>query len=287
MHLTITTNLFLTISIGLTPEPRLKWFSSEQSYIEPCIHRPHFVSIQAKKQQEIAVGLTACQVDDPWLVMLDAEYVGKLCFLHDISLRHKLYRICKIAYWESTRKRNASREATMEPVHVSPECSVFIHDDDTIVMSAGRRLTKASALICYVLAEYVDGDEAEPIRTNCVDKYVMDSLEKKTSRTRQKPPATANRLPTVRTSLSPPRPSRPNRRVWCRPLGGSPNLLHLFLALLLIDLVRLWRTIHLRFLHLGVKKSQSCNGAEQRWIYFPWVSCTNGCPGPTGCLPAW
>jgi hypothetical protein len=48
------------------------------------------ISIQAKKQQAITVGLTASQVDDPWLVLLDAEYVGKLCFLNDISLRHKL-----------------------------------------------------------------------------------------------------------------------------------------------------------------------------------------------------
>jgi hypothetical protein len=136
------------------------------------------ISIQAKKQQEIVVGLTACQVDDPWLVLLDADYVGKLCFLHDISLRHKLYRICKIAYWDSTRKRYASWEATMEPVHVCPEGSVFIHDDDAVVMSAGRRVTKASALLGYVLAEYVDGDEADPTRTDCVDKYVMDALEK-------------------------------------------------------------------------------------------------------------
>ena len=119
------------------------------------------ISILAKQQQDIAVGLTACQVDDPWLVLLHAEYVGKLCFLHDISLRHKLYRICKIAYWDSTRKRNASWEATMEPVHVSPEGSVFIHNDDAVVMSAGHRVTKASALLGYVLAEYVDGDNAD------------------------------------------------------------------------------------------------------------------------------
>ncbi len=69
--------------------------------------------------------------------------------------------MCKIAYWDSTRKRNASWEATMEPVHVSPEGSVFIHDDDAVVMSAGIRVTKASALLGYVLAEYVDDDEAE------------------------------------------------------------------------------------------------------------------------------
>ncbi len=56
------------------------------------------LSMKAKQQQVVAVGLTATQIDDPWLVMLDEEYVGKLCFLNDVSLRHKLYRICKIAY---------------------------------------------------------------------------------------------------------------------------------------------------------------------------------------------
>ncbi len=135
------------------------------------------ISIQAKKQQAITVGLTPPQVDDPWLVLLDAEYVGKLCFLND-TLRHKLYRICRISYWNSTRKRNASWEATMEPVHVVHDGTVFVHDDDTVVMSGAKRLTKASSLLGYVVAEYVDGDDAEPTRTDCVDKYVMGAMDK-------------------------------------------------------------------------------------------------------------
>ncbi len=48
------------------------------------------ISIKVKQQQQIAIGLAATQVDDPWLVMLDQEYFGKLCFLNDVSLRHKL-----------------------------------------------------------------------------------------------------------------------------------------------------------------------------------------------------
>jgi hypothetical protein len=110
--------------------------------------------------------------------MLDAEYVGKLCFLYDISLRHKLYRICKIAYWYSTRKTNASWEATIEPVHVSTDGTVFIHDDGAVIIYAGKCLTKTSALLGYFLAEYVDGDDADPTRTDCVDKYVMNALHK-------------------------------------------------------------------------------------------------------------
>ena len=79
------------------------------------------ISIRAKEKQDSEVGLKATQMDDPWLATLDREYVNKLCFLHDISLRHKLYRIFKIAYWPSTKTRFASWEGTMEPVHEHPD----------------------------------------------------------------------------------------------------------------------------------------------------------------------
>ncbi len=167
------------------------------------------LSIKAKQQQAVAVGLTATQIDDPWLVMLDEEYVGKLCFLNDVSLHHKLFRICKIAYWNSTRTRNASWKATVEPVHVSADGTPFVHDDDVVVMTTGQRLTKASALLGYVLAEYVDGDDAESTRSDCVDKYVMNAMQKHVAYTTSK--NTASQRPPARTSLSPPRPSRPNR----------------------------------------------------------------------------
>ncbi len=163
------------------------------------------ISIKAKQQQQIAIGLTATQVDGPWLVMLDQEYVGKLCFLNDVSLRHKLYRICKIAYWNSTRTRNASWEAiTMEPVHVANDGDCFVHDDDVVNMASGQRLTKTSSLLGYVLAEYVDGDETEPTRTDCVDKYVMDAMHKHLAYTSK---ANRSQRPPDRTSLSPLRPS--------------------------------------------------------------------------------
>ena len=161
-------------------------------------------SVKAKRQQDVAVGLTATQIDDPWLVMLDAEYVGKLCFLNDVSLRHKLYRICKIAYWNSTRTRNACWEATMEPVQLSPDGKPFVHDDDVVIMSSGQRLTKANALLGYVLAEYVDGDDAEPTRSDCVDKYVTDAMQKHVAYTSKR---THSQGTPARTSLSPPRPS--------------------------------------------------------------------------------
>ncbi len=39
-------------------------------------------------------------------------------------------------------------------------------------------LVKARSLIGYVLPEYVDGDDADPTRIDCVDKYITDALAK-------------------------------------------------------------------------------------------------------------
>jgi hypothetical protein len=137
------------------------------------------VSIRAKAIQDHAVGLKAMQSDDPWLVELDREYVGKLCFLHDISLRHKLYRICRVAYWPSTKTRYASWEGTMEPVHVDQaDGSLYQLDEDVVQVSDAKRITKANKLVGYILAEYIDGDDAEPTRSDCVDRYAFQALEK-------------------------------------------------------------------------------------------------------------
>ena len=66
----------------------------------------------------------------------------------------------------------------MEPIHVSTDGSLFLHDDDAVVLTCGKRLAKAKALLGYVLAEYIDGDDEEPTRTDCVQKYMMDALAK-------------------------------------------------------------------------------------------------------------
>ena len=66
----------------------------------------------------------------------------------------------------------------MEPVHVSKDDTFYVHDNDAVVMTCAKRLVKAKSLLGYVLAEYVDGDDADPTRTDCVDKYLMDALAK-------------------------------------------------------------------------------------------------------------
>ncbi len=42
-------------------------------------------ALQLRKQMEEKVRKDATQVDDPWLIFLTREYVGKICFLHDVD----------------------------------------------------------------------------------------------------------------------------------------------------------------------------------------------------------
>ena len=95
----------------------------------------------------------------------------------------------------------------MEPVHVSKDDSFFVHDDDAIIMTCGKRLVKARSLLGYILAEYVDGDDADPTRTDCVDKYLMDALAKHHAYT-AKSKATRSQRVAEHSCLSPPRPPR-------------------------------------------------------------------------------
>ena len=127
---------------------------------------------------EEEVCLQATQADDPWLVFLTNEYVGKICFMHDIPERHKLYRVSNIAYWTSTSKRYANWEATLEPVNLLPSGKFEVPEEHTVLGPNGVRLTKSKVLLGYVLAQYIDGDDEEPTRSDCVDLYIENAIEK-------------------------------------------------------------------------------------------------------------
>jgi hypothetical protein len=120
----------------------------------------------------------ATQGDDPWLLFLEKEYLSKLCFLSDIAARHKLYRVAKISYWPNTKQDYANWEATLEPVHLDTLGESFVADDDVILGPRGMRLTKSARLLGYIVAQYIDGDDEDPVRTECVDLYIEDALPK-------------------------------------------------------------------------------------------------------------
>ncbi len=135
-------------------------------------------ALKLRKTLESKVCLQATQVDDPWLIFLRREYCGKICFLHDIAERHKLYRVCNIAYWASTKTRYANWKATLEPIHIATSGEFYVADDDVVVGPKGIRITKSKVLLGYIVAQYIDGDEEEPTRTECVDLYVGNAMEK-------------------------------------------------------------------------------------------------------------
>ncbi len=39
-------------------------------------------------------------------------------------------------------------------------------------------MTKSKVLFGYILAQYIDGDDEEPTRTDCVDLYIENAIEK-------------------------------------------------------------------------------------------------------------
>ncbi len=120
----------------------------------------------------------AAQVDDPWLLLLEQEYRGQVCFVNDIAARHKLYGVAKIAYWSSTKYEYANWEAALEPIHLSSDGSYYVHDNHSVVGPNGTRVTMAKCLRGYILAQYLNGDEEDPERTVCVDEYMTHALER-------------------------------------------------------------------------------------------------------------
>ena len=135
-------------------------------------------ALELRKTLEAEVCLQATQSDDPWLLFLTKEYVGKNCFLNDIAERHKLFRVCSIAYWTSNRTRYANWEATLEPINLLPSGEFQVPDEATVLGPKGIRLTKSKALLGYILAQYIDGDDEEPTRSDCVDLYIENAIEK-------------------------------------------------------------------------------------------------------------
>jgi hypothetical protein len=69
-------------------------------------------------------------------------------------------------------------EATLEPIHIATSGDFYVADEDVVVGPKGIRLTKSKVLLGEIVAQYIDGDEEEPTRTECVDLYVENAMEK-------------------------------------------------------------------------------------------------------------
>jgi hypothetical protein len=136
------------------------------------------IATEANKDMDAYLVSQAEQVHDPWLLLLEQEYKGQVCFVHNIAARHKLYRVAKISYWASTKYEFANWEATLEPIHLASDGSCFVHDDDSVIGHNGEKITKAKSYRGYIVAQYIDGDDEDPERTQCVDEYMSNALDK-------------------------------------------------------------------------------------------------------------
>ncbi len=66
----------------------------------------------------------------------------------------------------------------MEPVNLLPSGEFQVPDEASVLGPKGIRLSKSKALLSYILAQYIDGDDEEPTRTDCVYLYIENAIEK-------------------------------------------------------------------------------------------------------------
>ncbi len=59
-----------------------------------------------------------------------------------------------------------------------PSGKFAVPEEHIVLGPNGVRLTKSKVLLGYVLAQYIDGDDAEPTRSECVDLYIENALDK-------------------------------------------------------------------------------------------------------------
>jgi hypothetical protein len=66
-------------------------------------------------------------------------------------------------------------------VHLDTLGESFVADEDAILGPRGMRLTKSGRLLGHILAQYIDGDNEDLVRTECVLvdlSYIEDALPK-------------------------------------------------------------------------------------------------------------
>ena len=95
--------------------------------------------------------------DNPWLSKLQAEWLGKI--LYDGGY----YRIIAIQYVPNTgNTRYPCWEATSEPVY-EDNGEYIVHKRHVAIAEDGSRITLKSSLVGFALAEYSNGDTADPV----------------------------------------------------------------------------------------------------------------------------
>ena len=115
------------------------------------------LSRRLKKEQEIDIARKMAPTDNPFLTNLQAEWVGKI--LYDGGF----YRVIAIQYVPNTgNTRFPCWEATSEPVY-KDNGEYIVHKRHVAIAEDGSNITLKSALVGFALAEYSNGDNADPV----------------------------------------------------------------------------------------------------------------------------
>ncbi len=143
-----------------------------------------------KKLQQATVAALAQPTDNPWYTRLHEAYIGKI--LWDGGL----FRVFAIQY-NANKGRNVFPcwEATTEPVYKADDGTFLVHSRHQTTMEDGSRKLLKSAEVGFALAEYSQGDDAEPIQLTFVDQCHAKFLQREARQPSARPPARQRRQP--------------------------------------------------------------------------------------------
>jgi hypothetical protein len=141
--------------------------------------------------------------DNPWLISLQAAWVEKILY------EGGDFRGLNVQYVPNkNNNRYPCWEATTEPVYLL-NGDYIVHDRNVSVSHNGRRITLKSSLVGFALAEYSNGDDADPVTlphaANCHAEFVRRTSSQPAVPTSTVPRHTKKRphAATAQDSLSP------------------------------------------------------------------------------------
>jgi hypothetical protein len=124
------------------------------------------LAIRLKTEQNSRIAAMASPIDNPWLTKLQDTYLGKL--LYDGGY----YRVIAIQYVPNKHSNQyPCWEATTEPVYKDNGAFVVHHRHMSIGEDGSRNVLKSS-LVGFALAEYTNGDNAEPVPLTFADECI-------------------------------------------------------------------------------------------------------------------
>jgi hypothetical protein len=124
-----------------------------------------------KAEFALQIASLATPIDDPVYVVLNAKYVTKILYDFETRASSKLFRVAAIQFVRSSSSSHFSCwEATCEPVFRDAATGHFHVPSE--VQVPGSQVTLTHALQGYCVAEYANGNDAEPTYLPWVDQYI-------------------------------------------------------------------------------------------------------------------